>query len=55
MLSDKVKGHGQTNHRPTIVLFMEQPKDTKREQIKALMEKMKQEGTPIDWATIVLC
>ena len=34
---------------------MEQPKDTKREQIKALIEKMKQEGKPIDWATIVLC
>jgi hypothetical protein len=34
---------------------MEQPNDTKREQIKALMEKMKQEGKPIDWAAIVLC
>jgi len=34
---------------------MEQPKDIKREQIKALMEKMKQEGKPIDWATAVLC
>ena len=55
MLSDKVKGKGQTNHLPTILLFMEQPKDTKREQIKALMEKMKKEGKPIDWATIVLC
>ena len=50
-----VKGNGQTNHLPTIFLFMEQPKDIKREQIKALMEKMKQEGKPIDWATIVLC
>ena len=55
MLSDKVKGNGQTNHLPTIFLFMEQPKDIKREQIKALIEKMKQEGKPIDWATIVLC
>ena len=55
VLSDKVKGNGQTNHLPTIFLFMEQPKDIKREQIKALMEKMKQEGKPIDWATIVLC
>jgi hypothetical protein len=34
---------------------MEQPKDIKREQIKALMEKMKQDGKSIDWATIVLC
>ena len=49
------KGNGQTNHLPTFFLFMEQPKDTKREQIKALMEKMKKEGKPIDWATIVLC
>ena len=55
MLSDKVKSNGQTNHLPTIFLFMEQPKDIKREQIKALIEKMKQEGKPIDWATIVLC
>ena len=55
VLSDRVKGNGQTNHLPTIFLFMEQPKDIKREQIKALIEKMKQEGKPIDWATIVLC
>ena len=25
------------------------------QQIKALIEKMKQEGKPIDWATAVLC
>jgi hypothetical protein len=55
VLSDRVKGNGQTNHLPTFFLFMEQPKDIKREQIKALMEKMKQDGKPIDWATIVLC
>ena len=55
VLPDKVKGNGQTNHLPTFFLFMEQPKDIKREQIKALMEKMKQDGKPIDWATIVLC
>jgi len=55
VLPDKVKGNGQTNHLPTILLFMEQPKDIKREQIKALTEKMKHEGKPIDWATIVLC
>ena len=29
--------------------------DKKKEQIKALIEKMKQEGKPIDWATAVLC
>ena len=34
---------------------MEQPKDIKREQIMALIERMKQDGKPIDWATIVLC
>ena len=55
MLSDKVKGYGQTNHLPTIFSFMENPSDIKREQIKALIEKMKQEGKPIDWATVVLC
>ena len=27
----------------------------KKEQIKALIEKMKQDGKPIDWATVVLC
>ena len=30
-------------------------KKKKKNQIKALIEKMKQEGKPIDWATIVLC
>jgi hypothetical protein len=45
VLSDKVKGNGQTNHLPTIFLLMDTAdKDIKREQIKALMEKMKQEG-----------
>ena len=34
---------------------MEQPKDIKREQMKALIEKMKLEGKPIDCAAIVLC
>jgi hypothetical protein len=29
--------------------------DKKKEQIKALIEQMKQEGKPIDWATAVLC
>lgn len=27
----------------------------KKELIKTLMEKSKQEGKPIDWASIVLC
>lgn len=30
-------------------------KDRKKELIKALMKKSKQEGKPIDWASIVLC
>ena len=30
-------------------------KDRKKELIKTLMEKAKQEGKPIDWASIVLC
>jgi len=29
--------------------------EKKKEQIKALIEKMKLEGKPIDWATAVLC
>jgi len=34
---------------------MENTRDIKREQIKALKEKMKQEDKPIDRAAIVLC
>lgn len=34
---------------------MDELTDKKREQIKALLEKMKHEGKPIDWATAVLC
>lgn len=34
---------------------MDSVTDKKKDQIKALIEKMKQEGKPIDWATIVLC
>lgn len=30
-------------------------KDRKKELIKALIEKSKQEGKAIDWASIVLC
>lgn len=48
------KGNGQTNHLPTILSIMDMT-DKKKEQIKALIEKMKQEGKPIDWATVVLC
>ena len=54
MFSDKVKGNGQTNHLPTIFFIMDIA-DKKKEQIKALIEKMKREGKPIDWATAVLC
>ena len=34
---------------------MENPRDTKQKQMKALVEKMKLESKPIDWAAIVLC
>ena len=36
-------------------MSMDSVTDKKKEKIKALIEKMKQEGKPIDWATIVLC
>lgn len=36
-------------------MIMDSVTDKKKDQIKALIEKMKQEGEPIDWATIVLC
>jgi len=36
---------------PELSLYSKQ----KREQIKTLLEKMKREGGPIDWATAVLC
>lgn len=49
-----LQGNGQTNHLPTIFILMDLV-DKKKEQIKALIEKMKQEGKPIDWATAVLC
>lgn len=48
------KGNGQTNHLPTFFNLMDIV-DKKKEQIKALIEKKKQEGKPIDWATAVLC
>ena len=41
MLSDNASAHSVT--------------DKKKDQNKALIEKMKQEEKPIDWATIVLC
>ena len=34
---------------------MDSMTDKKKEQIKALVERMKREGKPIDWAAIVLC
>ena len=55
MLPDKVKGNGQTNHLPTIFITMDSVTYKKKDQIKVMIEKMKQEGKPIDWATIVLC
>ena len=40
---------------PQFFMIMDSVTDKKMDQIKALIEKMKQEGKPIDWATIVLC
>jgi hypothetical protein len=34
---------------------MDSVTDKKKEQIKTLIEKMKQEGKPIDWVIVVLC
>lgn len=34
---------------------MDDIREKKKEQIKALIEKAKKNGEPIDWATIVLC
>ena len=48
VLPDKVKGNGQTNHLPTIFITMDSVTDKKKDQIKVMIEKMKQEGKPID-------
>lgn len=40
---------------PQFFIKMDSVTDKKKERIKALIEKMTQEGKPIDWATIVLC
>lgn len=34
---------------------MDNTEDKKKELVKALAEKAKQDGKPIDWATAVLC
>ena len=34
---------------------MEKTKDKKKEQLDDLIEKLKQDGKPIDWAIMVLC
>ena len=34
---------------------MDNKNDTKKNQIKKLIEQAKKDGKPIDWATIVLC
>ena len=52
------KQHNKVTGRPTICpqfFVLMDIVDKKKEQIKALIEKMKQEGKPIDWATAVLC
>ena len=49
----KVTG-GLTN-LPQKTQNMDDISNKKKEQIKALIEKMKKEGKPIDWAVAVLC
>lgn len=46
---------GRLTTCPQFFMIMDSVTDKKMDQIKALIEKMKQEGKPIDWATIVLC
>ena len=50
-----VQGNGQSNQLPTIISIMDKKTEKKKEQLMALVEKMKQDGKPIDWATAVLC
>ena len=52
------KQHNKVTGRPTICpqfFVLMDIVDKKKEQIRALIEKMKQEEKPIDWATAVLC
>ena len=50
-----LKATGRLTTCPQFFMIMDSVTDKKKDQIKALLEKMKQEGKPIDWATIVLC
>ena len=54
-LSTEYKGNGQSNQLPTNLLDMEEMNDQKKEQIRKLMDKAKEDGKEIDWAKIVLC
>ena len=51
----KQKVTGSLTNCPYFIISMDNLTENKREQIKALIEKMKREGKPIDWATAVLC
>ena len=54
-LLTEYKGNGQSNQLPTNPLDMEEMNDQKKEQIRKLMDKAKEDGKEIDWAKIVLC
>jgi hypothetical protein len=54
-LLTEYKGNGQSNQLPTNLLDMEEMNDQKKEQIRKLMDKAKEDGKEIDWAKIVLC
>ena len=54
-LLTEYKGNGQSNQLPTNLLDMEEMNDHKKEQIRTLMDKAKEDGKGIDWAKIVLC
>ena len=51
----EITGNGQSNQLPTNLLDMEEMNDQKKEQIRKLMDKAKEDGKEIDWAKIVLC
>jgi len=54
MESFECKVTGSPTNCPQIS-YHDNLKDKKKEQLKALIEKMKQDGKSIDWATAVLC
>ena len=50
-----LKATGRLATCPQFFITMDSVTDKKKEQIKTLIEKMKQEGKPIDWVIVVLC